>query len=302
MAKINALSFGDNISIVAPSGKVEAATLNRATKYLTAKGYQPLVAKGLLKPHMHFANTDAKRFQYLKQALNNKNANFIWSLRGGSGAQRLLPYLDKMQQPLNTKVFIGFSDNTCLQNYFALNWNWPSLHAPVLNRMSTSKQSKAEEKMIWDFLQNKKSVLSGLQAMNQKAKSTKSIKGKIIGGNLTTLQAMLGSSLNLQAKSKILFLEDVSEMPYRIDRALVSLQQAGVFRACKAIVLGDFSHCKGLKGTTSIEQELHAFAQDLKLPVYKGLKVGHGKVQQPMWLNVNSQISNSKLIMSSPLK
>jgi muramoyltetrapeptide carboxypeptidase len=302
MTSIKALTKGDKIAIVAPSGIVKSLVAMRAKKYLTALGYQPQIPKGLLKPHLHFANTDDKRFYFLKEALLANDTTFIWSLRGGSGAQRLLPYLDKMAKPKHKKIFIGFSDNSLLQNYFAFKWDWASLHAPVLNRMSANKQSKAEEKLIWDFLTNKVSSISGLKPVNALARKKKSIGGKIVGGNLTTLQAAIGSSLRFKAKSKILFLEDVSELPYRIDRALVSLEQAGVFTDCKGIVLGDFTNCNGPKGSCSIQQELNAFAAQIKIPVYKGLKVGHGKIQQPMWLNVQSQILNSKLIMSSPLK
>tara|TARA_B100001248_G_scaffold262672_1_gene260741 strand:+ start:12139 stop:13044 length:906 start_codon:yes stop_codon:yes gene_type:complete len=297
------LKKNDSIYLVAPSGIFNPSLLQQSNRYLNKHNLTALYHNDVLNPHMHFANDDAFRFQDLKRALLQKQAKYLWAFRGGSGAQRLLPYLQRMQKPKQEKILIGFSDVSFLQNYFALHWGWRALHAPVMNRLARGLASQTEEKRLWSLLKGSDNILKGLRPMNEKANKQKQIKGKIIGGNLTTLQASLGSPLNFRASGKILFLEDVAEAPYRIDRALVSLKQAGVLRAAKAIVFGGFTDCQHKAGTPSIQKELQSFANECSgIPIYRGIKVGHGAIQMPLWINHFSILKDNKLIQESPLK
>lgn len=305
MIKMDALEEGDLIDIIAPAGRSNSKQLELAKSYLISKGFRVNAPMSMIKNHMHFANTEVKRFEFLKKALQSPESKAIWCLRGGSGSQQLFPYLDRLKKPKKTKLLIGLSDISSLHYYLNTKWKWPSLHAPVMSRMGAKHQSKKEEKEIWQSLmaEKKENIYSKLKPMNKTARNRKTvISGEVTGGNLITLQALLGGKLKFQAKQKILFLEDISEQPYRIDRAFTSMLQAGVFDSCRAIIFGDFTDCRGVGKSPSLEEELAFFANKLNIPVYSGLKSGHGRLQRPLWLGTKAKIEKKELIVSSPFK
>ena len=237
--------------------------------------------RGLLKKDFVFANTTEKRFYFLQQALKS-DAKAIWCLRGGSGAQNLLPYLAKLKKPRAPKIFIGLSDISALHIFFNQKWNWPTWHASIFMRLTNKNQPLLEKAELQMFLSGKRKQqeFSKLQALNKAAKKTKKIKGAVVGGNLATLCALLGSPWQPKLKGKILFLEDIGERGYKIERMLTSLENAGVFQGLRAIVLGDFTYCEEANGKDFSGHALKRFAENISIPVLKGIASGHGDLQR----------------------
>ncbi len=269
------LKSGDTIAILAPAGilKGRVETINKAKKLVESWGLKVVLGKNLFNQNNHFAGTDAERCQDFQDALDNPNIKAIWAARGGYGSVRLLDKLDFTKFKAHPKWVIGYSDITAFHNHIH-NLGFETLHA----MMATSLEEKPEEivKTIASF----KEALFGSQ-LSYSVKSSSynrigKVKGQLIGGNLAIVTSMLGSSSQLDTTNKILFLEEIGEYKYSIDRMLQSLKRANYFSQVKAVIIGDMSLIK--KNTTKwgspIEQLiLDALPKDI--PVLFDFPAGH---------------------------
>lgn len=295
------LSYSDTIDILAPASKALRNELKDAEEYLLKRGYKSRRPDNIYDFQCKlFSNFDEKRFEFLKDSLVKSQSNYLWCLRGGYGSMRLLPALSKLKKPHKFKLLLGSSDITSLHIFLNQNWSWPTLHSPMLARMGAGRASKKEEIEIFDILTGKKSNLEfKLKPMNKIARSKKNISGKILGGNLMTVQSSLGTPWQIKPRGDILFFEEINERGYRVDRMLQSLMQAGVFKNTKAILLGDFIGGKESDGKNLVKLVLKEFASQIHLPVFYGLQAGHGKIQRTLPLGIKSDIvmkSGHKLI------
>lgn len=291
MYKLRSVKKGDIVDIVAPSGFADTKELNRAAAYLRSLGLSPRFPKDLIKKDLFFANTDKKRAQILKAALAATDSKAVWCLRGGTGAQRLLPLLKNITLK-HSKLFLGLSDISIFHHLINKK-NIPTIHAPVLTRMGKPIQSAKERKEVEDLIFGKKRDLEflHLRHLNAKAKKTQIIQGPVVGGNLTVLHGLMGGSKAFYGKHKIVFLEDVNEAPYKIDRMLQGLLQSGAFDNSKAIVFGDFYGCANTKlDIKNLKEVLTRFSEQVRFPVVIGMKAGHGKIQRPIIFQTKSYL------------
>ena len=239
------LQKGALIDLIAPGSPVSSAQIQFACRQVENMGFKPRVLASAGKTFL-FSAEDKQRFLYLKSALNNPADSAVWCIRGGYGCSRLMPFLLKMPRPAQAKLLIGYSDITVLQNFLNLKWGWQAFHFPVLEDLKNI--SKKNLKTVKALLTNslKEQVFSNLHLLN--TAKNKKIKSYVTGGNLTLIQSSVGTPWQFSFKNTILFLEDVGESAYRLDRALWQMKQAGVFAGVKALVLGSFIPVKaGLK-------------------------------------------------------
>lgn len=286
MSKIwEPLQPGDFVDIVAPASASTAEELAGAIRYISSLGLTPRVPKDLLKhKSSFFAAPEKIAFEHLRSALVSKERNAVWCLRGGYGSARLLPYLEKMKTPKKMKLFIGLSDISVLLNFFVENWGWIPVHGPILARMGRGKNPKAEKTAMKNliFLGEGGRKFNRLRPLNQPARQKRSLTGSVIGGNLAMLTSTLGSPWELNAKGKIVFIEDIDERGYKVDRLLLSLEQAGVFHKAKGVVIGDFIGGLEPNGSNRVKEAIHHFSERMSLPVFGGLRSGHGTLQLPI--------------------
>ena len=236
-----------------------------------------------------------EKFQFLKKALTASDSEAVWCIRGGYGSQKLMPYLMRMKKPHKPKIFIGYSDVTVIQLFLALKWQWPSVHFPVLIHVeNNSSASLRRFKALLTGTQKKQSF-SGLKLlnpeyMNQKNKSNKIHLGKklrseihssLIGGNLTLIQSSIGTPWMSSFKDTILFLEDIGEAPYRLDRALWQMLNAGIFKGIKALVLGDFNY-NSKRFAREVNKVFQYFSNQVSFPVLTGVPCGHGSKKEAL--------------------
>ncbi|WP_344787793.1 LD-carboxypeptidase [Postechiella marina] len=272
------LKSGDTIAIVAPSGilKNRTAEVERAKKLLKNWGLHALVGNNVFKQDHHFSGTDNERCEDFQNALDNPSVKAIWCARGGYGSVRILDKLDYSKFKLNPKWIIGYSDITALHNQVH-NLGYQSIHA----MMCTSLQD--EFTTIKETISTFKKALFGtplsytLHPSKYNKKGT--VTAPITGGNLTILHTMLGSNSSIDTSGKILFIEEIGEYKYHIDRMLQSLKRAGYFNNCKGLIIGDFTKIK--KNTTpwgsSIEQLILDVVSDYNFPVAFNMPAGHAK-------------------------
>ncbi|MBE8162836.1 MAG: LD-carboxypeptidase [Bdellovibrionaceae bacterium] len=294
------------VDIIAPASLCSVSEIKKSIEYVKRLGLEPRFNKNLLKKQKGVLNSQplAQKEQELKEALLSKDSNIVWCLRGGYGSFKLLPFLSKIKQPKQKKLLIGYSDITALHYFFNQKWKWPSLHFSGIEELSTffskHKTQKPGYLQFIRLIKNKKVEYKHLTLLNPKSitpslskklnkpfkKNICSFRSVVIGGNLCTLASLLGSDtlkthkISAPSFQSILFLEDLNEPAYKIDRMLYQLKAANYFKNIKAIILGNFisSNLENKKINTVFKE----FSQTLSIPVLKGLKVGHGPVHQPL--------------------
>ena len=256
------LQKGDTIAIVAPAGilKNKQEIIEKAQLLAESWGLKVVLGENLFNQNNHFSGTDAERCQDFQKALDNKNIKAIWAARGGYGSVRILDKLDFTKFIKNPKWVIGYSDITAFHNHIH-NLGLESMHGMMGSSLGD------ELKDIKETVSSFKKVLFGedlsytipsskYNRSSFSLSSGKAVEGQIIGGNLAILASMLGSESQLNTEGKILFIEEVGEYKYAIDRMLQSLKRANYFTKVKAVVVGNMTKVK--KNTTtwgsSIEQ------------------------------------------------
>ena len=289
------IKTGDTIAIVAPSGilKNRSEEIQKAKDLLNSWGLQVVVGKYVFQQNNHFAGTDDERCEDLQNALDDKSIKAIWCARGGYGTVRILDKLNYSKFRENPKWIIGYSDITALHNQIH-NEGFESIHA----MMCTSLQDSFEE--IEQTIQTFKDAMFG-NALHYNLKGSTynkpgTITAPLIGGNLTMLHTMLGSKTSIDTSGKILFIEEIGEYKYHIDRMLQSLKRAGYFNNCKGLLVGDISKLR--TNTTlwgsSVEQLILDALDEFDFPIAFNMPAGHEKDNRALILGNTIKLTVSK--------
>ncbi len=278
------LKLGDTLGLIAPSSALSAETIAKAVSNLQNLGFKTKLGKNVAAINGYLAGTDEQRLEDLHWAFSDKEIDAVWCVRGGYGAGRLLPKVDFNLIKKNPKIFIGYSDITALHVAIHQRTGLITFHGPV----GTSEYSDFTKPHVWDILTNPtpQYLLSNAnENLNNPSNLFKTevilagkCTGKLIGGNLSLLSAMSGTPFELKnLKGKILFMEDIDERPYRVDRMLTQLLQQVDLRSCAGIALGVFEGCNPKPDETSLSL-MDCFKDrlgNLGIPVVYGLSFGH---------------------------
>ena len=286
------LCRGDIVDIVAPASASTKEGLEEAIGFVERWGLHPRWPADIFGPDELCANSDQKRFEHLKKALQAKDSQILWSLRGGWGSARLMPMLTTLKSTTPTKIFIGYSDMTTLHMFFNDAWKWPTLHSSMLYELSTEEGRQQESTELRKLLFGFTSSLEykNLKPLNKLARQEKIIHAPIVGGNLTVLQSSLGTPWQVLPKGKILALEDVNEEAYRVDRMLFQLEQAGFFKDVCAIIFGSFTGGKEKNSSLLWKVIKNRFAKEASVPILKDLPFGHAPQRRPLPLLTTAQL------------
>lgn len=266
------INKGDEVILVAPSRKVDLSALEKTEEWLKKQGLIPLRGEHILKVEGIFAGSDRDRNHDLQWAFDHPTAKVIWCYRGGYGSVRLLENINPSRFLEKPKWIMGFSDITFLHCFSNIILNTASIHAtmPINVPDNTSKSMKS----LSDFL-----FEGSLQYEWEENENNKhgQIKGKIVGGNLSVLCATLGTNYQPDFEGNILFIEDIDEYYYAIDRLFWQLKFAGVFHHIKGLILGHFSKMKDNKIPfgLSIEEMVLEKIQEFDFPVAFNFPGGH---------------------------
>lgn len=284
--KPKALKKGDRIAIVAPSTPTGPDRLERAAAAFRQLELEPVIYPSCHMVHGHLAGLDADRAKDLNEAFADPDIQGIICMKGGAGAYRLLPLLDYELIRANPKVFVGYSDITALHMAINRVCRMVTYHGPMLASDLFLGESAFETYTLASY----KHALFSDQALGKLANPPGEelgvlvpgcAEGELIGGNLSLLVSTLGSPWELAVKDKILFIEDVYEAAYRIDRMLNALALAGKFRDCAGVVLGTWSNCNQEKksGYDGYDLPLQTIFEEIIRPFNKptilNLRAGH---------------------------
>ncbi len=283
-----ALNKGDTVGLVSPSAAVEEPiNLQLAQEVLVALGFKVKTGAHFASRRGHLAGTDAERAGDLNAMFADKDVKGIVCLRGGSGAARLLPLLDYDAIRRNPKVLLGYSDITALHNAILAQTGLVTFHGPngsgSWNRFNTDQFRRV---FLDRELMQYQNVTDPGDELVQRRNRTVTLaggkaRGELVGGNLAVLTALAGSPYVPDFTGKILFLEDVSEAPYRVDRMFSTLKLMGALDKIAGFIFGECTDCEPGNGfgSLTLEQILEDYIKPLNIPAYHGAMIGHIRQQ-----------------------
>ncbi|GAB5417180.1 MAG: LD-carboxypeptidase [Crocinitomicaceae bacterium] len=265
------LSKGDHIRILAPAKRIDATDVQLAKKVLEEAQYRVSISEHCLGQQGYFSGTLDQRLSDLQQALNDPSIGAVLCARGGYGCVQLVDRLDWTTFQKHPKWIIGFSDVTVLHGRIQ-NLGIASIHGTMpLNFKDHTKESR--ETLINAISGATYSISAPKSTFNQAGK----VKGKLIGGNLAILASLLGTNDQLDYSDAILFVEEVGEPLYSIDRMFYSLQKAGVLNKIKGLIVGGMTSMKDseIPYGKPLEEIILTHTQPLGIPVAFGFPAGH---------------------------
>lgn len=267
---------GDTIGIVAPASIESDINIEKGIAKLTSLGYKIKKGKHIYDKWGYLAGKDNDRAEDIMNMFSDKDVKMILCIRGGYGAMRILPYLDFSKIRKNPKLFMGYSDITILLNTLYEREGLITFHGPMLN--SDFNMKETEECFLNTVMKgNKKYSVKNPNNMPMTSNMDKSVEGIIVGGNLSLICSTLGTPFEINTKNKLLFLEDVDESPYKIDRMLTQLLLAKKLQQCKGFILGQFTNCHGEQKENhfTLKEVIENRLLSLNKPTLMNLMCGH---------------------------
>jgi muramoyltetrapeptide carboxypeptidase len=289
------LKPGDTIGIVAPAGPFDPEKFMKGKTVLEDMGFQTFFSEEIFQKHGFLAGTDIQRADQVNRLFADSTVQAIFCARGGYGSMRILSFLDFETIQTHSKIFLGFSDISALLSVFYDQCSLVTFHGPVVTTLT-----KATEKTIMAM----KTALTSDMPLELIPEDGKVVKpgvcsGPVAGGNLTTLCHLIGTSYAPNLKGKILLLEDVGEMSYRIDRMLTQMKLAGCFNGIAGIILGSFKDCGHQNEIVEIFKNIF---EDADIPILAGFDMGHGEhnLTVPMGLDATLDADKKRLLFHEP--
>jgi muramoyltetrapeptide carboxypeptidase len=282
------LRKGDKIAVISPAGAVDASQMEKGIEMIKSRGFEPVLGEHLytrFSNGYNYAGTEQERIKDINWALNDTEIRAVWASRGGYGCQHLIQYLKMKGFTENPKWYIGYSDNTVIQSYL-LKKGFASIHGQTIKTSSFGVTDESYD-LIFDILKGKTPKYS---LESHQFNKEGNIEGELIGGNLALVYALLGTKYSFDFKDKILFIEDIGENFYALDRMIMSLELAGVFSKIKGLIIGGMTNMGDEKENKSYEESFDEFAYKLiseriskyKFPVVFGFPNGHIKDNRPL--------------------
>tara|TARA_B100000035_G_scaffold314515_1_gene331043 strand:- start:980 stop:1978 length:999 start_codon:yes stop_codon:yes gene_type:complete len=291
------LKKGDTVAIVAPSGVLKNYNgyILKAKELLKSWELEVVIGENVFNDNGHFAGTDNQRSADFQLALDDKAIKAIWCARGGYGAMRVIDNLNFEKYKENPKWIIGYSDITAIHNDLHNNKS-ESIHGIMCKSLEKIDVDNNESISLLKKTLFGEKLSYTIEGNNYNIEGNSN--GQLIGGNLTLLHCLLGSESSIDTDGKILFIEDLGEYLYHVDRMLISLKRAGYFDNCKGLIVGDFTDMR--KNTTPFGRNLKELILDIvreyDFPVSFGFPAGHGEKNYPMILGreINLEVSKQQ--------
>src|SRR5271165_6509491 len=270
-----ALLPGDTVGIIAPAGPIELDALEAGCATLLRLGYQPFYLPSILDRDLYFAGSVERRLNELHEMFRRREVRAVLCARGGYGCNYLLPHVDLGLIRRNRKIFAGCSDVTTLLTYLCDAAGLVTFHSPMAAG-DFARPDGVDEDAWFAAVASTKTYERTFNASEVEPLVKGSAEGVLYGGCLSLLCASLGTPYEIRTRDTILFVEDLNEPPYRIDRLLTQLQLAGKFKGVKGIIFGEMRKCdqRGAEDYT-LQQIVKRVLSDLGVPIAFGLKSGH---------------------------
>lgn len=285
LIKPRALKPGDLVGLIAPSGVLDDATLQRGVSNLESLGFRVKLGANVRAAHGGYAGTVAQRLDDLHAMFLDREVKAIWAARGGSGCSALLPGIQYELIRNHPKILVGYSDITALHLAIHRHAGLVTFHGPVapstptdyaVTQMQAVLMSPRPETEIAMSVENSKMAPERPEFALRTFRDGIA-EGRLIGGNLSVVCALIGTPYAAEMKNRLVFLEDVGEAPYRIDRMLTQLQQSQDLKTAAGIMLGVFqkSNVPAGEASLTLDEVLDGHFAASKVPAVYGYSFGH---------------------------
>jgi muramoyltetrapeptide carboxypeptidase len=266
------LKRGGRIGVLAPAGCVDQELLAAGAQAIREEGFEVELAPGVSDCKGYLAGNDEKRARDLEAFFCRSDVDAIFCARGGFGSVQLLPHLTPgiSVQP---KIFAGYSDVTILLNWFLQKCGMVTFHAPMVAMEFARGMTPRSRDHLWGTLTGEK--WSWQITLGETIRSGKA-QAEMLGGCLSVLVTTLGTPYEIDTNGRLLFLEDVGEKPYRVERMLTHLKMAGKLERLAGLIFGDFTHCDD-KGPRDVRGIIGELFHNAPYPVVMGMPAGHGR-------------------------
>lgn len=293
------LKKGDTIGLISPGSYISDTGLEKAVKNIESLDLNVKLSQNIRAKRGYNAGTDQERLSDLHQMFEDKQVNGIWCARGGYGCSRLLPKINYRLIRKNPKILVGYSDITALLNTIFYQTRVVGFHGPVASSDFTPYVTSHIQNVLFEP-QNTYTFSSAQENLNKEDSNYHPqliqpgiATGHLVGGNLSLISALAGTSFIQKDKKHLIFLEDIGEKPYRIDRMLTQLRQSGYFKNASGIVLGIFTDCEADSDDSSLTllETLRDRLGDLNIPILYGMSIGHIANQCILPLGINATLN-----------
>lgn len=288
------LQKGDTIALVCPAGFMPVEKLSECIRVLNENwGFTTKVGTTIGRQYHYFSGTDEERIEDFQHMLDDDNVKAILCARGGYGLSRIIDRIDFTRFTENPKWIIGFSDVTILHSHIYRNYNISTLHGPMANAFN-------EDGFKNEFVHSLRYALEGRKIKYQAKQHEFNRKGEgigeLVGGNLALLAHLVGTDSDIKTKGRILFIEDVGEYLYNIDRMMYQLKRSNKLDKLAGLIVGGFNDIKDTEnpfGQTAYEIIRDAVAE-YDYPVCFDFPVSHGKENYALKIGVGYKLKVGK--------
>jgi muramoyltetrapeptide carboxypeptidase len=296
------LKKGAKIAIISPAGFVEESALAKTLNVIKENGYETVFGKfalGKFENGYSYSGTENERIHDLNWALNDDEISAIWATRGGYGCQHLLRRLTLSEFRKNPKWYIGYSDNTVIQSFLLKN-GFASIHGQTIKTSNFGISEESYDQIFKILKGDKPKYTVETNEFNKFGKAD----GILVGGNLALIYALLGTKYSFDFKDKILFIEEIGEKFYALDRMMISLDLAGVFKKIKGLIIGGMTNMGDEKENKNYEASFDSFAYEMvnqrirnyHFPTIFGFPNGHIFDNKPLIIGGNVKIEVQKKV------
>ena len=284
------LQKGDTIGLVCPAGFMPVEKVSECIRVINEDwGFTTKVGITIGQQYHYFSGTDEERIEDLQHMLDDENVKAILCARGGYGLTRIIDKIDFTNFKKNPKWIIGFSDVTILHSHIYRNYSTSTLHAPMANAFNEDGFKNEFVQSLWHVLEGKKIKY---QCKNHEFNKKGEGIGELVGGNLSLLAHLIGTESDIKTKGRILFIEDVGEYLYNIDRMMYQLKRSGKLDKLAGLIVGGFTDMKDTErpfGQTVYEIIRDAVAE-YDYPVCFDFPVSHGKENYALKIGVGYKL------------
>lgn len=295
------LRKGDAVALIAPAGPLSSKEeFDRAGRVVESLGLVPRIARNAAKRDGYLAGSDDERAADFNEAARDRSVRAIFALRGGYGTMRILDAIDYDALAADPKVVLGYSDLTALLNAITQRTGLVTFHGPVAALSGFGADEIASLRRAVMSV----TPIGTLRASETQTLVAGSACGRLCGGNLSLVTALIGTPYEIDTTEALLMIEEVDEAPYRIDRMLTQLRLAGALKNLAGILVGRCKNCdvdsEHPYAAMTLTRTLRDRLGDLGLPVLAELPIGHDGEQWTIPIGLEAQIKDDCIVIDSP--
>jgi muramoyltetrapeptide carboxypeptidase len=277
--------------VIAPAGCVDSIDLQKGVSRLEQLGMKVILGKHVGKSRRYLAGGDRERAEDFQAMFEDKEVQAVLCARGGSGSARILPYLDAERLIRSPKIFIGASDITTLLLYLMRSFGWVTFHGPMVATQFGKGPLPALEENFFRILSGEKVQMRfpGVKGLRRGG-----AEGVLTGGCLTLICTTIGTPYEIETDHKLLFIEDVDEAPYRIDRMLVYLKSIGKFDRVRGVIFGQMPRCQ----PDLLPEIILDILGEFNFPILFGFPSGHGDATATLPFGIPARLDTNSATLT----